>query len=251
MSELNSFTVDDFLGGKLKLKQPVDGYRAGADPVFLAASVKAKTGHSILDIGCGAGAALFCLATRISGLDLYGIEVQNAYAELAKDNAVTNGLQADIRVADIQALPDDLRNKTFDHVITNPPYFKLGAGKPSQNDSKELAFRGTVSLRDWVQICAKRVAPKGYINIVQRIERLPEILSALDGGLGSVNVIPFAARVGRNPHLAIVQAQKNGRGDFVLQSPVILHDGGSHTSDKDDYSALAKSILRDGGSLSF
>ena len=34
----NSFTTDDFLGGKIKLRQPVKGYRATSDAVLLAAA---------------------------------------------------------------------------------------------------------------------------------------------------------------------------------------------------------------------
>jgi tRNA1(Val) A37 N6-methylase TrmN6 len=56
---------NDFLGGRLRLWQPVSGYRAGVDPVLLAASVPALSGQSVLELGCGAGAAILCLATRV------------------------------------------------------------------------------------------------------------------------------------------------------------------------------------------
>ncbi|MEP0564274.1 MAG: methyltransferase, partial [Paracoccaceae bacterium] len=36
---MENLSKNAFLGGKLTLSQPVTGYRAGADPVFLAASV--------------------------------------------------------------------------------------------------------------------------------------------------------------------------------------------------------------------
>ena len=42
------FSIDEFLGGKLKIKQPKKGYRAGIDPVLLAASVNASKGDNIL-----------------------------------------------------------------------------------------------------------------------------------------------------------------------------------------------------------
>ena len=53
------------LGGRVKLRQPVAGYRVAIDPVFLAAAVPATAGDRILDIGCGAGAASVCLAARV------------------------------------------------------------------------------------------------------------------------------------------------------------------------------------------
>ena len=62
------------------------GYRAGVDPVLLAASVPARAGQSVLDLGCGAGVAALCLAARVPGL-LAGLEVQPAYAALARRNA--------------------------------------------------------------------------------------------------------------------------------------------------------------------
>ncbi|MCO4829001.1 MAG: methyltransferase, partial [Lentibacter algarum] len=58
-------THDAFLGGRLKLWQPKQGYRAGVDPVLLAASIAAKAGESVLDLGCGAGAAALCLGRRV------------------------------------------------------------------------------------------------------------------------------------------------------------------------------------------
>ena len=51
-------TADAFLGGRLTLKQPVAGYRAGVDPVLLASAVAAQAGQSVLELGCGTGAAL-------------------------------------------------------------------------------------------------------------------------------------------------------------------------------------------------
>ena len=77
---VNDFSIDEFLGGKLKIKQPLRGYRAGVDPVLLAASVNAYEGEDILDLGCGVGVASLCLSQRISGLNIYGIEIQSDYA---------------------------------------------------------------------------------------------------------------------------------------------------------------------------
>ena len=69
----DDLTHDAFLGGRLHLWQPRRGYRAGVDPVLLAASVPAKAGQSVLDLGCGAGAAALCLGAREPGLELLGM----------------------------------------------------------------------------------------------------------------------------------------------------------------------------------
>ena len=69
-------TRDAFLDGRLHLWQPRRGYRAATDPVLLAAFTPAKSGERVLELGCGAGAAALCLAVRVPGLDLHGLELQ-------------------------------------------------------------------------------------------------------------------------------------------------------------------------------
>ena len=116
-------TRDAFQGGLLYLYQPRHGYRAGVDPVLLAAATEAKSGDRVLELGCGAGAASLCLARRVEGLSLTGVELQPAYAALAARNAKANDLSLTVINADLRALPMDLRQQQFDHVIANPSYF--------------------------------------------------------------------------------------------------------------------------------
>ncbi|MFO7806744.1 MAG: methyltransferase, partial [Paracoccaceae bacterium] len=72
---MSALTQDAFLGGQLYLWQPRrGGYRAGVDPVLLAASVPAQAGETVLELGCGVGAAMLCLHARVKGLQLTGVE---------------------------------------------------------------------------------------------------------------------------------------------------------------------------------
>ena len=86
----SELSCNEFLGGRVRLWQPLSGYRAGVDPVLLAASVPATAGQTVLELGCGAGAAILCLAARVPGLHLTGVELQPAYADLARRNAAEN-----------------------------------------------------------------------------------------------------------------------------------------------------------------
>ena len=97
--------TDDFLGGRLRLTQPAHGYRAGADAVMLAAACAAAPGQSVLELGCGAGAALLCLGVRVPGLTLAGIERDLLAANLARANADAAGLAAQIVIGDLSQLP--------------------------------------------------------------------------------------------------------------------------------------------------
>jgi tRNA1(Val) A37 N6-methylase TrmN6 len=242
-------TRDAFLGGRIELLQPRSGYRAGVDPVLLAAAVPVRAGQSVLELGCGAGAASLCLAARVAGVDVTGIELQPEYADLARQNAAHNKIAMQVFTADLTALPDTLRHIGFDHIIANPPYFKRGAHSPSPDGGRRVALGEDTPLSDWIGTAAKRLAAKGYLHVIQRADRLPDLLAACAGRLGSLEILPLAARIGRAPDLIILRARKSGRAAFVLHAPVILHEGAEHRADGDSYRDEITGILRDGAPL--
>nr|WP_240989170.1 methyltransferase [Salipiger mangrovisoli] len=244
---------DDFLGGSAKIWQPKQGlgYRAGVDPVLLAASVEARPGQDILELGCGAAPALVCLGVRVGDLRLVGVELQPAYAALARRNIAENGLQGEILETDLARPPAELKARSFDHVLANPPYFEQGKRSAALDAGVELAQAGALPLADWVALAAKRLKPRGTATFVQRVERLPELLAALSMHLGSVEVLPLAPRVGRAPRLILARGRKGGRAAFRLCPPLVLHAGAAHLEDGEDYTNVVKAALRDGKPIIF
>lgn len=243
-------TCDTFLGGRLRLWQPRAGYRAGVDPVILAASVPAQAGQRVLDLGCGAGAAGLCLAARVPGLLLTGVELQPAYADLARRNALQNGVEMQVCCANLTHPPAALRQVLFDHVIANPPYFRPGAHSAPRDAGRGAALgEAETRLADWFDLAAKRLRPRGFVHVIQRVDRLPEMLAACAGRLGSVEVLPLAARAGRAPDLVVLRARKGGRAAFRLHAPMVLHDGSAHRRDGEGYRPEIEAILRDAAAL--
>ncbi len=240
----NDLTRNDFLGGRIRLWQPRNGYRAGVDPVYLAASVPASAGQSVLELGCGAGAAILCLSARVPGLALTGIELQPAYAELARKNASENSQALDVVQADLSALPSELKQRQFDHVIANPPYYQQGAHSQSPDEGRRIALGEQTPLTVWIDVAARRLAPRGYLHMIQRADRLPDMLTACSGRLGSVEILPLAPREGRSAELLILRARKAGRAAFRLHAPVILHKGDRHPGDEDHYHSEIEAIQR-------
>ncbi len=242
-------TRDAFLGGRLQIWQPRNGYRAGVDPVLLAAAVHARSGQSVLELGCGAGVAMLCLARRVPGLDLTGVELQTAYADLARRNAQENGIAARIVQSDLTDLPDDLRARSFDHVIANPPYYQRRDGSAAADAGRDIALAGETPLDAWVDAAARRLAPKGYATFIQRADRLLDLLAAMQPRLGSLRLRPLQPRMGRPASLVIVQGRKGGRAGFELAAPITLHDGAEHLRDGDDYAPDIADVLRNGAAL--
>ena len=248
---MQDVTRDSFLGGRLVLAQPRKGYRAGVDPVILAASVPAKAGQTVLDLGCGVGAAGLCLAVRVPGVQVWGLEVQPEYAALARENAAATGGAMQVVQGDLVQMPAVLREMQFDHVIANPPYFLRGASSAAPDAGRERAMGEATPLEEWVKAAARRVAPGGYVTFIQRAERLPELMALMQARLGSLQLLPLIPRTGREAQLVLLRGRKNGRADFRLMAGIEMHQGARHEGDCEDYSPLLGAVLRQGAALPF
>ncbi|MEQ8896349.1 MAG: methyltransferase [Roseovarius sp.] len=249
--EPGEVTADAFLGGQLRIFQPRRGYRAGIDPVMLAAGVPAKPGESVLDLGCGVGVAALCLGRRVPGLRLTGLELQAGYAGLARRNGVENGLEFEVVEGDLSDMPRALRERRFDHVIANPPYFDRAASTPAAEPGRETAMGEGTSLAEWVKQAARRCGPGGYVSLIHRAERLPALLTEVARHLGSIEVLPLIPRKGREARLVLIRARKGGRAEFRLHDGWTLHDGVVHPGDRENYTAETAAVLRLGQALRF
>jgi tRNA1(Val) A37 N6-methylase TrmN6 len=238
-----TLTEDALLGGRVQLLQPARGYRVAIDAVLLAAAVDAVPGQHILDLGAGVGAVGLCLAARLAGCSVVGIELQPALAELAERNANLNGLADRVRtvVHDLaRPLPADLGR--FDHVVTNPPYLAAAVADPSPDPSKALAtVESSADLAHWLATATAAAEPAGTLLIIHRSDRLDEILGHL-GRLGwadiTVKRLPPAARI-------LVRARRADRPTRRDAPPLTLHrPGGGYTGE-------AEAILRHAGALAF
>ena len=238
---------DSFLDGRLRVLQPRAGYRAATDPVFLAAAVPARMGETALDLGCGAGVAGLCLAARVPGVRLAGVELQSDYAELARRNAARNHVEIEVIEADIAALPPELRARNFDHVIMNPPWYR-GDSPRAHDAGRDAALREAAPLAVWTDAGLRRLRPGGRLTVIQLAERLGEILAALDGRASAV-VLPLAAREGAEAGRVIVQARKGARAPLRLLAPLVLHSGSAHAGDGEDFTPAANAVLRGGAPL--
>src|SRR3954454_12275049 len=94
-------TEDRFLGGRLRLRQPKSGHRAGHDAMLLAAATAARAGDRVVDFGAGVGAAGLALAARIPGIRLVLVEIDDVLAELARGNAASNAIEAKVIAMDL------------------------------------------------------------------------------------------------------------------------------------------------------
>jgi tRNA1(Val) A37 N6-methylase TrmN6 len=168
-AEEPTFTEDSLLGGRIRLKQPEAGYRVAIDPVFLAAAVPAEPHQLVLDVGCGAGAAMLCLAARVPHTRLVGLEMQRDFVRLAGDNIILNGLEAraSVMIGDLLHPPPRLSPGAFDHVMANPPFHRRPDAEPAAASGKSAAtIEGDADLADWVRFSLAMVRSKGTVTFI-------------------------------------------------------------------------------------
>ena len=238
-------TFDALLGGRVRLLQPKDGLRAAIDPVFLAASVPALSEQSVLEVGCGSGAASLCLAARVTGVAVTGLDVQADLVQLARESADLNRMTERVSfvAGDLLDPPAMIRDRQFDHVMANPPFAKSGTGRISPDRAKALAsVEGPADLAAWVAFCIARVTPGGSVTFIHRADRAGEVAALFAaGGLATI-VFPLGLK------RVLVQGNQKSPGSVTSGSVTYMSGLDLHQADG-QFSPAADAILRDGRAL--
>lgn len=238
-------TDDHLLGGRVSLRQPACGYRAAIDPVLLAAAVPAAAGERVLDLGCGVGAAMLCLAVRIPGVFVTGLERQADLAGLALANIAANGLAQRARVVHGEvATLEGLASERFDHVMMNPPFLAAGSGTRSPHATKGLSTtEGDADLALWVDAAHRALVPRGWLTLIHRADRFDTAVAALAPRYGAVTLISLWPRAGEPARRVLIRARKGVRSPATIHPGLVLHgaDGA--------YSERARRILEEAAAL--
>ena len=238
-------THDALIDGRVNLAQPKGGYRVAIDPVMLAASVLAGSGDRVVDLGCGTGAVALCLARRVDGCHVTGLEREPDLVELALANAAANALEARVSVVQGDVGTPPFAAGSFDGAAMNPPFLAQGrATAPVERLRRVAAVEGAAGLAQWLLTAWTLVRPGGTLCMVHRADRLDEILAGLRSlQSGGATVIPLWPRAGVAARRVIVRCRKGDASPFCLSAGLVLHEADG------SYTAAAGKVLRDGWAL--
>jgi SAM-dependent methyltransferase len=94
-------------------------------PLLLWA-LRLPQGGRVLEVGCGRGVALPVIAERLRPSSLVGVDIDGALVEVARRRVVCSGTRAEVRTADVRALP--FESGSFDMVIDFGTCYHVAGG---------------------------------------------------------------------------------------------------------------------------
>ena len=229
--------IDDLGIGNLKIIQNKDGFCFGIDSVLLSDFAKnIKKNATVVDIGTGTGIISILLSKKSNAKKIYGVEIQEEVANMAKRSVSLNELDDKIEIIndDIKNINKYIDNNTIDCIVTNPPYKKIDSGMKNENE-KLLISRHEIkcNLQDIAEISRKLLKDKGEIYLVHKSERLVDILTTFRQNKLETKLIRLIqSNTNSNPNLVLVKAVKNG-GEFLkIEKPLIIYnEDGSYTDE--------------------
>lgn len=218
-------TENRLLGGRIVLRQPARGYRAGLDAALLAAACDSPPGARVIEAGCGAGGALLAAAARSPDALFTGIERDAEVLALAQGNVRLNQMQDQVSVlaGDVTAGFRALDLPPFDAALANPPFFDDPGALRAPAPEKTGAWMADGGLEAWTRFLLKAVREGGSLTLIHRADRLGDLLNGLGASAGSFQVRgihPFADAPAKR---VLVRAIKTGKAPLRLLPPLVLH----------------------------
>jgi tRNA1(Val) A37 N6-methylase TrmN6 len=229
-------TLDHLMGGKLLIRQPVEGHRGGTDTMLLAAAAPPTQGV-LVDLGAGVGTAGLAVARRGGCGQAVLAEIQPHLAALASENITANALSERVRVVCADALTPagrragGLANGMADVVIANPPYLTPRQTRTSPEPTRALAHSlGEAGIESWLRAAAALLLPGGRLALIHRTDALRDILNVASGRFGGIQIIPVYPREGEPSRRIILRAVKGSRAPLTIAPPLLVHgEGGGFT----------------------
>src|ERR1700730_4952428 len=232
VTDAHEFTEDTFLGGQLRLRQPRSGHRAGHDAMLLAAATPARSGDRVVEFGAGVGAAGLAVAKRAGSIKikLVLVEIDETLAALARGNAASNAIPADVVVLDVTSAADafaavGLAPDSCDVVLMNPPFNDPARHRASPDKAREIAHVSTAAtVEKWSHAARRILKSGGVLTLIWRADGLVEVRAALGRGFGSLEMLPVHGEAKMPAIRVLVRAIKGGKAPVQMHAALLLKD---------------------------
>ena len=240
-TDINSLdeTIDVFHRGGFYLVQPKrGGHRSGMDAMLLGGLVPTDFKGKIADLGAGAGAAGFAVASRCKKAEITLVEREAemiafarksiAFAENQEIAKRIDVILADVTLRGKERREAGLFDNAFDFAIMNPPFNSPFDRKTPDNLKAEAHVMSDHMFEDWIRTAAAIIRPSGYLGLIARPQSLSEILKAFEGRFGDVLVFPVHSRKNSAAIRILVHAKRASKAPLSLMPALYIHDDDLH-----------------------
>ncbi len=245
-----TITRDAFLGGRITLSQPRQGFRAGLDSVLLGAAVSEGV-ERLLDLGSGVGTAAFVALAHAPACRATLVEQNPDMAALARDNAKTNGfaehaevIEADVTAKGTERKAAGLLENHYGAVIANPPFFESGAGTLAATSDRAAARHMDAAALDlWVRTAATSAAANGEVIFIYPVESLAPLLAAFSQRFGGLTILPLTPRPDIPVNRVLLRGIKGSRAPLRMLASRALHDAEGRAF-RPEFDAIFRGVAR-------
>ena len=229
--------IDELEYKGLKIIQNKEGFCFGIDSVLLSDFAKnIKKDSVVVDIGTGTGIISILLSKKAEIKKIYGIEIQEEVADMAKRSVKLNDLQDKIQIINknIKNIFEEIEPNKIDAIVTNPPYMKKNSGIKNENEIK-LISRHEIkcNIEDIIKVSSKLLKDNGELYMVHRPDRLVGIIECLRKNKIEPKKIRFIySKEEENSNLVLIKAVKNA-GEFLkIEKPLYIYDENNKYTDE-------------------
>ena len=220
--------MEELLFDRIRMKIPDAQFRLSTDSMVLADFCQIRPGSRVLDLGCGCGTLGLLLLGADETLQVCGIELQEAAARQARENAEENGFSDRMRIicGDLRQAHAEIAPGGFDCVLSNPPYYPPESGYLHAKDSLSSARSELCCPFDALCAAAARALRwGGRFFLVHKPERLVDLMTGLRAARLEPKRVRFVRhRAGSGVNLILIEARLGGRPGLQFEPDLILYD---------------------------
>lgn len=215
--------------GDYGLYQEKRGWRFSIDAIMLSHFAKVLPNETLLDIGTGNGIIPHLMTIDEPLARYIGVDIEPTVIALANKSKKRNAFSDErlsFFVKDIR-VRDKAWHAYFDHITSNPPFFKITHGKISP-DKRIARARHEITLNaeELFKAAYFYLKPRGSLWLVHRSERIDELFS-----LGLANRLKpaelrlvYANQKAKTSKLALLRFIKDGQNSLKILAPLYEFD---------------------------
>ena len=221
--------IDDLEFKNLKIIQNKDGFCFGIDSVLLSDFARnIRNNSKVMDLGTGTGILCILLSGKTKNTTFVGTEIQKDVAEMAKRSVNLNNLENRVSILNenILNLKNIFNEKSFDTVVTNPPYKKINTGVVNVEDKKLISRHEiTASLEDFIHTASYLLKDFGEFYMVHRPDRLVDIFSIMRKEKIEPKIIRFVyPKSNKKANMVLIKGVKLGNPFLEYEDNLIVYN---------------------------